>query len=233
MVPRIVVGGAAHDGDQQAEFGEVKLTERLAEVELACKAKAVHGAITVLAQVDLIDIGIHEIRLGEMQLERDRHERFVHLAAHRLARIEEVALHQLLGERAAALRDLVCAQVHPQRAQHRLRINPMMAVELAIFDRLQRRGQQRRHFRRGDDDAILAMRWEDAADEQRIEAQDRHLVTRGIAQRLDRTRPRRDGDDARTPALIRKARGAQRDIDARVLAAIGAGAIERLRGAVA
>ena len=59
----------------------------------------------------------------------------------------------------------------------------MVRVELAVLDRLQRFGQQRRHLRRRDDDAILAVDREDAADQQRIEADYRNIRAGGIAER--------------------------------------------------
>src|ERR1700683_5299066 len=103
MVPRVVIRRAANGGEQEAQLRQIKLSQWLAKVELASEAKAVHRPITVLAEVDLIDIGVHEVRLAEVHLKGDRHQRLVHLASHRLARVEEITLHELLGERAAAL----------------------------------------------------------------------------------------------------------------------------------
>ena len=81
------------------------------------------------------------------------------------ARIQEVVLDQLLGKRAAALFDWPGAG-HPQRAQDAHGIDAMVGVEVAVLDGLQGRWQQRGNLVGGDDDAILAMDGEDAADEQ-------------------------------------------------------------------
>ncbi len=71
-------------------------------------------ALPVLAEIDLVHVGVHEIRLREMQLERDGHRRFAQLAADRLIRREEVAADELLRERAATLRDPACPHVRPR-----------------------------------------------------------------------------------------------------------------------
>ncbi len=60
-----------------------------------------------------------------------------------------------------------------------------MRVELAVFDGLQRRGQQRRDIRRLEHDAIFAVRREDAADEQRLEARNRHFLRLAVRQSSD------------------------------------------------
>ena len=71
-------------------------------------------------------------------------QRFFDLAAERAAVVEEVALHQLLRQRRAALLDLPGAHVHPRRAHDGAEVDAVMRVELAIFDDLERRRQQRR-----------------------------------------------------------------------------------------
>ncbi len=119
VAARIVVRRPAHDRDQQRYLREVELRERLAEVELAREPEAVDGAVAVLPEEDLIDIGVHEIGLGEMRIERHRHDRLTQLPREGLAGAEEVAAHQLLREGAAALLDLAGAHVDPRRAQHR------------------------------------------------------------------------------------------------------------------
>jgi hypothetical protein len=82
-----------HDRDQQRHLRQIELGERLAEVELAGKPEAVDGAVAVLAEEDLIDVGVHEIGLGEVRVERQRHHRLAQLARERLPGIEEVAAH--------------------------------------------------------------------------------------------------------------------------------------------
>ena len=95
--------------------------------------------------------------------------------------VEEIALHELLRQRAAALLDLPRAHVDEQRAQDRERIDAVVRVELAVLDRLECRGQQRRHLVGRDDDPVLAVDREDAADQQRIEPVHGHVRARSSA----------------------------------------------------
>ena len=68
------------------------------------------------------------------------------------------------------------AQVDPRRAQDRFGIDAVMAIELAILDDLECFGQQWWHFGRRDDDAIFAVDRKDAADQERVESEERNLV---------------------------------------------------------
>ena len=223
---RIVVGRPAHHRHEQRDLRQVELGERLAEIELAREAEAVDRAVAVLPEEDLIDIGVHEIVLGEAGVERDRHDRLADLASERLARGEEITAHQLLSERAPSLLNLARARIDPQCAQDRLRIDPAVRVEPAILDRLERGRQQRRNFARREHDAVLAMAREDAADEQRLEADHRHLVPGGVLEGLDPLGAGGDTEQLRVATLVGEACRAQRDIDARPIDAVGARAVE-------
>ena len=79
MATRIVVSRSAHDRDEQRELVQVELRERLPEVELAREPEAVHRAVAVLAEIDLVDVGVHQVGLVVAKLERDGHEGFVSL----------------------------------------------------------------------------------------------------------------------------------------------------------
>ncbi len=140
MTPRVVVRRPTHHGHQQRNLRQVQLRERLAEIELARETEPVHGALAVLPEIDLVHVGVHEIRLREVRLERDRHRRFAQLAAQRLIGRQEVAAHELLREGAAALCDAARFRGSPTRARDRRRIDAVVRVELAVFDRLERGG---------------------------------------------------------------------------------------------
>ncbi len=140
MATGVIVGRAADNGDQQCHLRQVELGEWLAEVELAREAEAMDGAVAVLAQEDLIDIGVHEIRLAEVRVQDHGHDGFAHFAAQGAAGIEEVALHQLLGECAAALRELARAYIGPERPGDPHGIDTMVTVEIAIFHGRERLG---------------------------------------------------------------------------------------------
>jgi hypothetical protein len=188
------VGRAAHHRDQQRDFVELQLRERLAEVELTRKPETVDRALSVLAEIDFVDVGIHQVLLLEMDLEQHGHHRFFELAPERPPVVEEIALHELLRERRAALLDLPCAQVHPGRAQNCADIDAEMRIELAVLDDLQCSGQEPGDFLRRHHDAVFAMDREDAADEQRIQAEDRHILAALVAQALDRVAARLHAD---------------------------------------
>src|SRR5882757_6603437 len=128
-----------------------------------------NGAVAVLPQEDLIDVGIHEIGLAEMGVEGNGHGRLAHLAYRRTPRVEKVVLDELLGQRAAALLNLTRAQIGPHRTRNPERIDTVMTVEIAVLDCRQSGGQQRRHLLGRDDDPVLAVSWKDAADQLRLE----------------------------------------------------------------
>src|SRR5205823_5572621 len=148
MAAGIVVGRAADDRNEQRHFRQIELGQRLAEVELAGEPEPVDGAIAILAEKDLIDVGVHEIGLAEVRIERDRHDRLARLAPQRLPRIEKIASDQLLCQGAAALLDLACAHVDPQRARNRGGIDTVMSIELAALAGLEGLGQPRWTLRR-------------------------------------------------------------------------------------
>ncbi len=228
MTTGIVIGGSAHDRDHRCDFGQIQLRQRFAEIELARKPEAMHRPVAVLAEEDLVDVGVHEIGLAEMRLEREGHDGLLHLARYRAPRIEEVAPDELLGERAAALLELARPHIDPQRPQERFRIHSVMPVELAVFDRLQRRRQQRRDLVRGDDDPIFTVDREDTADHQGLQAHDRQILPRAVTQAFDRRGPALYRQDERGPRFIRERGRAQRDIDARTLLPVGTGPIQTL-----
>src|SRR5690606_12074502 len=110
----------------------------------------------------------------------------------------EIAAHELLRERARALTDLSGAQVDERGAQHAFEIDAVMLVEAPVLDRFQRVDEKRRHVGRLEDQAVLAVHREDAADLQRVEPEERQLVAGRVDDsrdlppgELDRHAPRR------------------------------------------
>ncbi len=71
----------------------------------------------------------------------------------------------------------------------------MVRVELAVLDGLQRGREHRRHVVRSDDDAVFAVDRKDAADHQRLEARERHVLPGTVAQTRDGLRSGLDGQD--------------------------------------
>ena len=57
------------------------LRKRLAEIELARETEAVHCAVAVLAEIDLVDVRVHQVLLAEVELQQHGHERLLDLAS--------------------------------------------------------------------------------------------------------------------------------------------------------
>ena len=117
---------------------QLQFRQRLAEIVLAGEPETVDGPLPVLPQMDLVDIGRHEVRLLEAGIENDRHQRLLDLAPERLPAVEEVTLHQLLRQRRAALHDAPRSKVGKHRPEDGDRVDAEVRVELAILHDLQR-----------------------------------------------------------------------------------------------
>jgi hypothetical protein len=180
VTARIVVRRASNLGDQQRELVQLELGERFAEVKLARESEAVNGASAILAQVDLVDVCVQQIALVVTDFERHGHERFAQLARPRALVRQEVAPDQLLRQRARAFANLAGRHVDEQRARHGDGIDPEVAIEPPVLDGLQRVGQQRRNLAGRDDEPVFAVRREQAADQDRVQPDDR----RGAAARV-------------------------------------------------
>ena len=84
----------------------LKITNRLAEVELAGQPEPMNGPCAGLPHVNLVDVGFQYVVFLVMELQQQRHQGFVALAQQGLIPGQEEVLHQLLGQRAAPLHDL-------------------------------------------------------------------------------------------------------------------------------
>ena len=157
-----------------------------------------------------------------MRFQQHRHDGFADLAARRAARIQEIILHQLLGERAAALLPVTGPGVDPQRPQYAQRIDAEMGVEIAVLDGFQRRRQHRRHLLGCDDNAILAMNGENAADQQRLEAGNGDILARDVSKARDAGVIRVEIQQHRGAGFVREARGTQIDLEPVGLARVAA-----------
>ena len=105
-----------------------------------------HGLATLLAEEDLVDIGLEDAPLVVAELDQQRDQRLIDLAHIAAPAIEKQVLDQLLGQRRAALNDAARAQIGPARAQNRQWRDAMMVLEISILDRLQSPQQQGRQL---------------------------------------------------------------------------------------
>ncbi|MCG3171582.1 MAG: hypothetical protein CALGDGBN_03205 [Pseudomonadales bacterium] len=186
VAPRVVVRGAAHQSDQQRDLCRVEFRDRAIEVIVAGEPEAVDRAMPVLPEVDLVQVGLEDLLLFVADLEHDRHRELEQLARDRALAGEEEVLHQLLGQRAAALLECPAAHVHPQRTRDALQRNTVVIEEVLVLDRHQRGDQQRRHLIRPYQDAVFVVRRVDAADVHRFEPRQRDLGAADVAHRADR-----------------------------------------------
>jgi hypothetical protein len=233
VAPRLVVGGAAHDRDEQRELVQLELGQRFAEIELAREAETVDRARAVLSQVDLVDVRVHELALRVAELERYRHECLADLARPGHLVRQEVAAHELLRQRARALADLAGRNVHEDRARDCDRVDAEVTVEAPVLDGFERLDEQRRDLVGPDDDAVLAVRWEQAADQQRVQPHDRRRPARCVAQRGDAAADERDRNELLGLGVAGERKAARRELDAAQTEAVRAGPREARIFAVA
>ena len=141
------------------------------------KTESVDRAVTVLAQVNLVHIGLEYFLLGVVHFQQLGHDHFRELAAQGALGRQEKILHQLLGQGAAALQAGATQGCH-QGARHAAGIDAMMGIELPVFDRNQALDQNRRHLVQFHQRAILVVRRIDAADQQGVEPRKRDRFVR-------------------------------------------------------
>ena len=100
-----------------------------------------------------------------MHFQQERHHRLFDLASERATTIQEVTFDELLSQGGATLLYLSGTQIHECRSHDRAEIDAMMRVELTILHDFEGGGEHCRNIFRCDDDAILAVDREDAADQ--------------------------------------------------------------------
>ena len=107
---------------------------------------AVHRGRAALTEIDLVEIGLEDRVLVVAGLDQQGHHGLARLAAIGALGSEEEVLDQLLGQRAAALRDAAGAQVREQRASDAAQVDPGMRLEALVLDRQHRVDQVSRHL---------------------------------------------------------------------------------------
>src|SRR5262249_56619209 len=85
------------------------------------------------AKVDLVEVEIQDVVLGELRLEAECQNELLQLPLVAPLRREQERLHDLLRDRAASLHDLMVQDVGDQSAQDAERIDAVMAIELRIL----------------------------------------------------------------------------------------------------
>ena len=183
---RVVVTRPFDHGHQQRRLRQRQLLERLAKVEWTRKANTVNGAITILAEVDFVQVSLKNIALVVVQFEQQRHQDLGRLAPQGAFRRQKKILHQLLGERAATLHAASGDRAH-QGTPHTARVNAVVFVEFSILDGNQCLHQLFRHLIESHQQPIFVVRRINATDVKRIEPREgQRLITLHIVHRLQR-----------------------------------------------
>jgi hypothetical protein len=174
--PRVVIGRRLHHAGQQRELPGVEFAQRAAEVQHRALRRAVHAARADLPEEHLVQVRLEDVVLAVVRFQQHRHDGFGELAPHRAIGGQEIVLHQLLRERAAALHHRAGAHVRPQRPGDGAHRHAVVLVKVPVFQRQQRLDQGRRHLRQADQQAVLVAVGVEAADELRLQPQQRQLA---------------------------------------------------------
>src|SRR5439155_6301344 len=138
-----------HPGEQR-RFGEGEIPRRFAEIVSRRGAYAVNGAVSILAEVDLVEISLEDRPLVIAQLEDQRDGGLAKLAEGSPSGGEEEVLGQLLGQGAAALHHGAGAQVGDQRAADPAEVEAVVLEESLVLDGEHRLNQVVRQVTEGD-----------------------------------------------------------------------------------
>lgn len=117
------------EASEQCGFGQIDVSNRLAEIELRCRLDAKRTA----AHVGTIKIELENFALGEAAFEQDGKECFLDLSGHRAFGRQEEVLCELLGQGRAALYDFVGAQVFHERAQRAENVDAEVFEKAAVL----------------------------------------------------------------------------------------------------
>ncbi len=162
---------------------DVQLGQRAVEVELGAETEAMDGAAPVLTQIDLVHVGVQEIFLAEAGLQDDRHGELSQLSAEGAPIVEKIALHQLLGQRAASLPHLAGGDVHPERPGDAAQVEAGVAVEVAVLHGFEGFAQQIGYPLGRQHQPVLAVGRKEAADGDRVQPDQRHRTAKGVLNR--------------------------------------------------
>ena len=152
----VVSGGRLEQAGQEGGLGDGQLGWLLAGTEVGLHGGA--DPVGAVAVVDPVQVQLEDLALRVAMLERVGEQQFLGLARDCLLRSEELDLHQLLGDRAAALRGPGRGDVDEQRPGHRGRVDGAVPVELAVFRGEGRGRSQAPHLTQLEDDVVVAFR---------------------------------------------------------------------------
>ena len=125
---RVVGAGRLRQAGQHGGFGRGDVLQRLAEIRLGCRREAI-GAV---AQVDLVQVDLQDLVLGELLLEPQGQQDLVGLAAQRALGTEVHIARHLHGDGRGALLAATLQAGHG-RARKALVVDTAVVVEARVF----------------------------------------------------------------------------------------------------
>ncbi len=220
VAARVEIGRPLEHADQQGRFGIVQLRQRLAEEKDRRQAEAVDGPVAVLAEVDLVDVGFENLLLAVVGLQQQRHDHLGELAAQGALGGQEEILDQLLGQGAPPL-DTVAAGGLDQGPENPPRVDAVMGIETPILRSDQAVDHRVGNLGEPDQDAVFVVAGIDAADQGRIEADQRQRVPLLAGDFPDPVATKGDAHPARRLGAVGEDEGARDQFQGRVVGAIG------------
>ncbi len=144
-------GGIAGGRQLRRRLDKAGKHRRLAEIDVAGRFVEVAlrrrlDAISVRAEVDAIQVHRQDLILGELVLQPDGEQHFLHLALQRALRRQEEVLGELLRQRRATLDGMAGQHVRHYRTAEADRIEAEMRIEAAVLDGDDRLGNIGRHI---------------------------------------------------------------------------------------
>ena len=188
------------------------MLDPLSEVVKRREPDAVDRAVAILAEVDLVEVGLQDLVLVVVQLQQKRHHELDRLALQRALGRQEEILDELLRHRAAAL-EALSADEADERARDPARIDAVVGVEVAVFRREERLHQVIRHLAQAHQNPILVARGIDAADRQGLEAHERQDPALRVAHRGHHAVIERHADHLRGARPVPEHELPQRDLE--------------------
>ncbi len=128
-----------------------------------------NGTLARLPQVDLVQIGLQDLGFVVMEIQQHRHHSFDAFSGERALTCKIEILHQLLGQRAAALTHLTGHHIGIERPGNALERNPKVLEKVTILHRQQGLQQLLRYLIQLHQHPILIMSRVDAADQRGLQ----------------------------------------------------------------
>ncbi len=151
VLARVVPAGRLDDPGEECSLGQIDRAHSVTEVPLG---RGFH-AVGPLAEVHQVQVGLEDQVLARAGLELEGQQRLTDLALERSFTVGEQEFHDLLGDRATALRVASRLGVDTQRTRDRFRIDTAVLVEPLVLDGHDSFTQAVRHGAQGNVGTIL------------------------------------------------------------------------------